>query len=157
MAMENDRDAVSPQTAKQFVTSRVGLVLGIISIVFGCVMGFFLLGLTLLGQRVELPSEAGLPRLAAHWFPGMATLFAMLNVPAGIGIILHRKWSRSLAQAAAVGLFLSLGIWALLIIVRTDFFGVGLALFLFLATLPWIVILRIALNRPSVKQLFDDR
>lgn len=129
-----------------------GLWIGVMAIIIGCLTGSLLFGMAYIGQRIALPPEMIFQRLAARGLPGMACLFAAFQVPAGIGIILHRRWGRSLAGVSSLGLILTLGLWTALSFLDSGPFGQGWVLTLSLVILPWLLILTIALECPRYRE-----
>ncbi len=134
------------------------VLVGVGSIGIGLFNGLFFgvwASIVLLGRREEDPPVASL----ASGLLLLLGAFALLQVTAGIGILLHRPWGKQLAQGMAFGTTV-----ASLLGMGPGFLGLGgfpdvvMATFLwgFATELTWAIALNVACRFRSMKVAFGE-
>ncbi len=127
---------------------KLPVVIGVAAIILGVMAPWFFVAFALASK--DLPVET------THVAVGLPVLMAILGfaqLPAGIGILLHRSWARRLAQSAAMGLVVVAGLWFAYYLVfsvtqQAGMVGIGLVAGV------WAVVINLGLNAKSIKQLF---
>jgi hypothetical protein len=127
--------------------AKVPVVIGVAAIILGALAPWFFGAFALASK--DLPVET------THVAVGLPALMAILGfaqLPAGIGILLHRSWARRLAQSAAMGLVVVAGLWFAYYLVFSVSQQAGMVGTGFVAGV-WAVVINLGLNARSVKQL----
>jgi tetratricopeptide (TPR) repeat protein len=132
------------------------VLIGVCAIGFGLINGlvFSISSVALLLGR---PAE-GPPVTIVEAMLALTDLFCLLQIPAGVGILLHRSWGRQLAEATALGALISGGVGMLPMFLSPspDVVAV-ICLWGFLTGLVWAVVLKVAFRFRSMRDAFGGQ
>ena len=132
----------------------IGLGTCIVGVVNGWIFTFVEVGI------LREPPENALP-VALSMVPGLLglmTLFTLLLIPAGIGILLHQTWGKTLASSMTLGSVITSGLGGVLGGSGLAFgYGDVMSLFGwgFLTGLVWAICLNLAFKARSMKNAFE--
>ena len=136
------------QARNEASAPKLPVVIGVAAIILGVMAPWFFATFALASK--DLPVET------THVAVGLPALMAILGfaqLPAGIGILLHRNWARRLAQSAAMGLVVVAGLWFAYYLVFSVTQQAGMVAIGLVAGV-WAVVINLGLNAKSIKQLF---
>lgn len=160
-SLPTDETSSVPQPCEARMDNRPPLLpvlIGVGAVGFGLVNGLFF---TVWAANVLLNSPEQAPP-AASLVPGLLVLmdvFTLLQIPAGVGMLVHRPWGKKLASAMALGTVITgllgtglgtMGISGYPDVVMATFlwgFGTGLA---------WAIVLGVACRSRSMKVVFGE-
>lgn len=144
----NSRPTEVGRSKNEMRVPRSPVVIGVAAIVLGIIAPWFFTVFAYASKDIPVPTW--------HVGVGLPTMLAILGLaqlPAGIGVLLHRNWARRLAQSAAMGTVLIAGLWLAYWMVFWVPEQTGMV-FIGLIAAVWAIAINFGLRLKSVGQLF---
>lgn len=136
------------QARNEASIAKLPIVIGVAAIILG-VMAPWFFGAFAVASK-DIPTH--MPHVAVG-LPALMAILGFAQLPAGLGILLHKNWARRLAQSAAMGMVLVTGLWLACYLVFSLNEQAGMVGTAIIAGV-WAVVINFGLNAKSVKQIF---
>lgn len=127
---------------------KLPVVLGVAAIILGIMSPWFFGVFAFVSKDVAVTTTH-----VAVGLPAILAILGFCQLPAGIGILMHKQWARRLAQSAAMGIVVVVGLWFVYYMVFSVNEQAGMVGIGFVAAMLAIFI-NLGLNAKSIKALY---
>jgi hypothetical protein len=128
--------------------AKLPVVIGVAAIILGVMAPWFFAAFAFASKDIP----AHVPHVAVG-LPALMAVLGFAQLPAGIGILLHKNWARRLAQSAAMGMVLVAGLWLVCYVLFSLNEQAGMVGIAIIAGV-WAIAINFGLNAKSVRRLF---